>query len=128
MQEKFIAMNAVSALKREIEWLQKQTFVELSNIDGLVRDRDKMIKDIEQVEQENQKNKRDIKGLETEKSAIKMQLAANKEHLKTMVQNVAQVEREKEKFSKEAAKANASLVQMIEEIKLKNGLIGELKK
>jgi hypothetical protein len=31
-----------------------------------------------------------------------------------MVQNVAQVEREKEKFSKEAAKANASLVQMIE--------------
>jgi hypothetical protein len=23
MQEKFIAMNAVSALKREIEWLQK---------------------------------------------------------------------------------------------------------
>ena len=93
MQEKFIAMNAVSALKREIEWLQKQTFVELSNIDGLVRDRDKMIKDIEQVEQENQKNKRDIKGLETEKSAIKMQLAANKEHLKTMVQNVAQVER-----------------------------------
>jgi|LakMenEpi03Aug12_release.lakeMendotaPanAssembly.Ray.scaffolds.fasta_scaffold571851_2 hypothetical protein len=45
-----------------------------------------------------------------------------------MVQNVAQVEREKEKFSKEAAKANASLVQMIEEIKLKNGLIGELKK
>ena len=128
MQEKFIAMNAVSALKREIEWLQKQTFVELSNIDGLVRDRDKMIKDIEQVEQENQKNKRDIKGLETEKSALKMQLAANKEHLKTMVQNVAQVEREKEKFSKEAAKANASLVQMIEEIKLKNGLIGELKK
>ena len=50
IREKFVAKNAVSALTREIEWLQKQTVVELSSIDSLIRDRDKMIKDIEKVE------------------------------------------------------------------------------
>lgn len=66
-----MAKNAVSALTREIEWLQKQTVVELSSIDGLVRDRDKMIKDIESVEQENNANKMEIKLLENEKKTIK---------------------------------------------------------
>ena len=80
-----MAKNAVSALTREIEWLQKQTVVELSSIDSLIRDRDKMIKDIEKVEQENQVNKREIKSLETERASIKLQLTANKEFLKQMV-------------------------------------------
>lgn len=55
---------------------------ELQSIDGLVRDRDKMIKDIEKVEGENLSNKMEIKMLENEKKQIKEQLAANKEHLK----------------------------------------------
>ena len=65
IQEKMVARNAVSALTREIEWLQKQTLGELSSIDALIRDRDKMLKGIELVEVENQNNKREIKGLET---------------------------------------------------------------
>jgi len=69
-------------LTREIEWLQKQTMTELQSIDGLVRDRDKMIKDIEKVEGENHSNKMEIKMLENEKKQIKEQLTANKEHLK----------------------------------------------
>lgn len=72
IRDKFVAKNAVSALTREIEWLQKQTVAELGNIDGLIRDRDKMVKDIELVETENQNNKREIKGLETEKNGIKL--------------------------------------------------------
>ena len=82
VDEKNVAKNAVSALTREIEWLQKQTMAELQNIDGLVRDRDKMIKDIEKVEGENLHNKMEIKMLENEKKQIKEQLTANKEHLK----------------------------------------------
>jgi len=65
IQDKMVAKNAVSALTREIEWLQKQTLGELGSIDALIRDRDKMLKDIELVEIENQNNKREIKGLET---------------------------------------------------------------
>jgi len=71
VDEKNVAKNAVSALTREIEWLQKQTMAELQNIDGLVRDRDKMIKDIEKVETENQENKRKNAMLENEKKQIK---------------------------------------------------------
>jgi seryl-tRNA synthetase len=72
IQEKMVAKNAVSALTREIEWLQRQTVAELGNIDGLIRDRDKMLKDIELVETENQNNKQKIMGLETEKAGIKV--------------------------------------------------------
>jgi len=71
VDEKNVAKNAVSALTREIEWLQKQTMAELQNIDGLVRDRDKMIKDIEKVEAENQFNKQNNAMLENEKKQIK---------------------------------------------------------
>jgi chromosome segregation ATPase len=44
------------------------------------------------------------------------------------VQNAAQVEKQRDKFSKEASKANTSLMQMVEEVKLKKNMIGELKK
>ena len=95
---------------------------------AMVEDRDKMIKDIEKVEGENLHNKMEIKMLENEKKQIKEQLTANKEHLKQMVQNAAQVEKQRDKFSKEASKANTSLMQMVEEVKLKKNMIGELKK
>lgn len=45
-----------------------------------------------------------------------------------MVQTAAQVEKQRDKFQKEAAKANTSLMQMVEEVKLKKNMIGELKK
>ena len=38
------------------------------------------------------------------------------------------MEKERDKFSLEAAKANSNLMQMIEEVKLKKNLISELKK
>ena len=38
------------------------------------------------------------------------------------------MEKEREKFCQEAAKANSNLMQMVEEVKLKKNLIGELKK
>ncbi len=82
VNEKNVAYNAVQALKREIEWLQKQTINELQSIDGLVRDRDKMLKDIDKVDQENQERRNEIKMLENAKKQIMEQLAANKEHLK----------------------------------------------
>ena len=38
------------------------------------------------------------------------------------------MEKERDKFIAEAAKANSNLMQMVEEVKLKKNLIGELKK
>jgi hypothetical protein len=38
------------------------------------------------------------------------------------------LEKERDKFIAEAAKANSNLMQMVEEVKLKKNLIGELKK
>jgi chromosome segregation ATPase len=41
---------------------------------------------------------------------------------------MAKLEKERDKFSHEASKANANLMQMVEEVKLKKNLISELKK
>ena len=61
INEKTVARNAVSALTREIEWLNKATENELQSIIGLVRDRDKMKKDLQKVEKENSETKQELK-------------------------------------------------------------------
>jgi len=44
------------------------------------------------------------------------------------VQNTSALEKQRDKYCQEASKANANLMQMIEEVKLKKNIIGELKK
>jgi len=55
-------------------------------------------------------------------------LATTKGTLSSTMKMVTKLEKEKDKFSHEASKANANLMQMVEEVKLKKNLISELKK
>ena len=55
-----IATNAVSALTREIEWVNKETQKEQQNIHNLIRERDMMKKNLAKVEETNAKNKDDL--------------------------------------------------------------------
>lgn len=55
-----VATNAVSALTREIEWVNKETAKEQNNIHNLIRDRDMMKKNLAKVEEVNLKNKDDL--------------------------------------------------------------------
>ena len=50
LQEKMSSVNAVSALTREIEWVNKQTDKEQQNIHNLIRERDMMKKGLAKVE------------------------------------------------------------------------------
>jgi len=45
-----------------------------------------------------------------------------------LIQSIRKIEAEKEEKTQAANKANANLMQMVEEVKLKRNLIGELKK
>jgi chromosome segregation ATPase len=128
INEKTVAKNAVSALTREIEWLNKQTETELNNIISLVRDRDKMKKDLQKVEAENQQNKKDISSKQAAIVNLKLQVAVKTEHVRELLANSGQLEKQRDKYCQEASKANANLMQMIEEVKLKKNIIGELKK
>ena len=56
ISEKTAAMEGVSALTREIEWLRKQTDIEQAGIMKLVRDRDMMKKNLAKIEEVNKKN------------------------------------------------------------------------
>lgn len=60
MSDKMVATNAVSALTREIEWVNKETAKEQNNIHNLIRDRDMMKKSLAKVEEVNIKNKDDL--------------------------------------------------------------------
>ena len=53
---------------------------------------------------------------------------SNSEHAALLLKNIGKLEKERDKFSHEASKANANLMQMVEEVKLKKNLISELKK
>ena len=59
---------------------------------------------------------------------LKEQALANKKVQEQLSNETTKLEKERDKFSLEAAKANSNLMQMIEEVKLKKNLIGELKK
>jgi hypothetical protein len=58
--DKMVATNAVSALTREIEWINKQTDKEQGNIHNLIRERDMMKKNLAKVEDTNTKNKDEL--------------------------------------------------------------------
>ncbi len=53
---------------------------------------------------------------------------ADKENIASLLKSISKLEKERDKFSHEASKANANLMQMVEEVKLKKNLISELKK
>ena len=128
VNEKTVAKNAVSALTREIEWLRKQTEQEQSNIFSLVRDREVMKNSLKLVDEVNTKNKEDLKQAENVIIALKDQNRQNTESLQVLSSETQKLEKERDKFIAEAAKANSNLMQMVEEVKLKKNLIGELKK
>ena len=65
LNEKMIATNAVSALTREIEWINKQTDKEQQNIHNLIRERDMMKKNLGKVEETNTKNKDELNRKQT---------------------------------------------------------------
>jgi chromosome segregation ATPase len=64
----------------------------------------------------------------SEIDSLKKAEIANKKVNDALSAETIKLEKERDKFSKEAAKANSNLLQMLEEVKLKRNLIGELKK
>lgn len=128
IHEKNITKAGVNALTREIEYLRKQTEQEEKNIYGLVRDRDVMKKGILKAEEDNQKNRDEMI---KQKNQINQLEETNKEkqnNISSLLKQIQKLEKERDKFSHDASKANANLMQMIEEVKLKKNLISELKK
>lgn len=126
--EKQITKAGVNALTREIEYLRKQTDNEKTQILTLIRDRDMMGKYISKAQEENEQNKKDLTTKMNEISSLKEQGRTKQENIAELLKQIYKLEKERDKFSLEASKANANLMQMVEEVKLKQNLISELKK
>lgn len=127
-ESKRITINSVNALTREIEHLRKQTEQEKSNILGLIRDRDMMQKYLKKAENENANAKKQITAKDNEITSLREQGRAKQENIAELIKQTYRLEKDRDKFSLEASKANANLMQMVEEVKLKTNMITELKK
>jgi chromosome segregation ATPase len=128
VNEKNLTKSGVSALTREIEYLRKQVDAEKQNIVNLKHDRDKMSVSIKRAEDENVATKDELIKQINEYKKLMDDLERNKATLQGNLKKMAALEKERDKFSHEASKANANLMQMVEEVKLKKNLISELKK
>ena len=128
VNEKNLTKSGVSALTREIEYLRKQVDSEKQNIVNLKHDRDKMSVSIKRAEDENMTSKEMINTQKNAFDKLMDDMERSKATLQGVLKNMAKLEKERDKFSHEASKANANLMQMVEEVKLKKNLISELKK
>ena len=128
VNEKNLTKSGVSALTREIEYLRKQVDAEKANIVNLITQKDMMKKSIQKAEESNNQTKEELIAQITEYKKLKDDMEKGKKTLEATLKNMGKLEKERDKFSHEASKANANLMQMVEEVKLKKNLISELKK
>jgi chromosome segregation ATPase len=117
--EKSLTKNGVNALTREIEHLRRDTDVDKKRIIDLIRFRDMMSKSISKAVDENDKNKEDIAKMQTKISLLHQQNNSKQENIFELLQQIYSLEKERDRFSLEASKANSSLMQVVEEVKLK---------
>lgn len=110
LNEKMIATNAVSALTREIEWINKQTDKEQQNIHNLIRERDMMKKNLGKVEETNTKNKEELNRKQTYISTLQEKLNLKSITCTELMGLISQVEKERDTYSQDANKANANLM------------------
>lgn len=126
--QKNLAIASMNALTREIEALRKTSETEKKEISNLVRDRDTISKNLGVTQEKNKKIKEDIDAQERAQKGLIHKISDLKEQIEKLTSSVYTLEKDRDKYGHEASKANANLIQMVEEVKLKKNLISELKK
>jgi len=115
-------------LFRDFNWLKKKTDDEQAGIMKLERDRNMLKTALIKMDKANEENRNTLTRKEQTINTLQEQNNANKDHIQQLIQSIRKIEAEKEEKTQAANKANANLMQMVEEVKLKRNLIGELKK
>ena len=126
--QKELAIASMNALTREIEALRKSHETEKKEIENLMRERNTIGKGLENTKRKNKEIEEDIKKIEKDKQNVERELSMCREEIAKLTDNIKKLEADRDKYGLEASKANANLIQMVEEVKLKKNLISELKK
>ena len=118
----------MNALTREIEALRKTSDQGTKNIENLVRDKHNIDKNLVQTQKKNSEKDEEIQGLIKTQATLVNERNNQKREISQLNDAVFNLEKERDKAGHDAAKSKASLVQIVEELKLKKNLISELKK
>lgn len=126
--EKDQAKSYMNNLFRDFDWLKKKTDEEQASIMKLERDRNTLKTSLMKMEKNNEENRNQLLRKEQIINTLQEQNNQNKENIQSLILSINKIEAEKDEKTQAANKANANLLQMVEEVKLKRNLIGELKK
>lgn len=107
--------------RKECEELKK-------NIEGKMRERDLLNKDVVDQEDLARINNDKLKTLENEKTKLNNKIAGYKAESEKLSQKMWELDNEKEKYGIEASQCNAKYYHCLEQVKLKKNMIAKLQK
>lgn len=131
-QDKEITLNSLKAESFEkekvIEALNQEIQTSQKDIETRIRERKLLNNDVVQAEAKEALMKDQVKDLGNQKNEQKNKIAACEAESKRLSIIIGNLTQEKAKYGVEASQANAKYYQCIEQVKLKNNLIGKLQK
>lgn len=115
-------------MTREIEYLRKQADHEKTDILNLIRDRDMMGKYIKKAEEINEKNRQEIMRLNGKVETLNQQGRAKADNIQQLLNEIYKLEKERDKAAQDFQRSNNNLLQLVEDLRLRQNMISELKK
>eukprot|EP00053_Salpingoeca_punica_P007868 m.71478 g.71478 ORF g.71478 m.71478 type:complete len:880 (-) comp14366_c0_seq1:171-2810(-) len=118
----------VSSLERELAVMRKQVETDRKLLDDLTRTRDVISKKMLQAGKETEVQEALVMMHEATKKHLEQELSRYRDDAQRMRQQMSQLEKERDRYSSEAAAHQARCVQALEEVKLAESHIFENKK
>ena len=122
------ARHAASSLQQEVDQLHKQNEADNSMIESLKRERDVLMKNVMRIDENTRILDGQITMQTNDAKKLKNEIDGYKKEAAKLALIQEQLNREKERYSREKSQAYAKYNQCLEEVKLSNTLIVELQK
>lgn len=117
----------VYSLSREIDATRRQAEEDRRGLDQLEVEQERIYSNVEDVEEETKEKTSGIQASGQEEEVLLDELSGKKQEAADTVKNIWSLEKMKVRFGIEASQENAKYFQCLEEVKLKNNLIAELR-
>lgn len=121
-------MNSLPQLHREIMDRKKLSLEDLKEIQKLDEEKNKIQKELLRMETEFKIYNDKMIRREGDIKIVQEKINEANESIENIKKNIQEIDKEKQKYGKKAAQANAKYEQSLQEIKLKGNLISEYQK
>ncbi|KAM3144477.1 hypothetical protein pb186bvf_003346 [Paramecium bursaria] len=128
IKEKQVAVNSINQLERHVIDTRKLNEEDTQLLEELRKAHDNFTKQLAKAEQQSTHLNDQIVQLDTNIAEVENKIIKRQEEVDIRDVDIRKLNKEKEKFGKQAAQTNAKFLHCQEEIKLKDNLISEFQK